>query len=462
MEFPDSFLFGAATAAYQIEGAWDEDGKGESIWDLFVRGRSRIWGGQRGDVACDHYHRYREDVELMKRLSLGAYRFSISWPRVLPQGTGRPNPAGIDFYNRLVDELLAAGIEPFVTIYHWDLPQPLQERGGFLNRDSAQWFADFARNVVEALGDRVTRWMTLNEPWVHALNGFLFGDHAPGIRRPGAFLRAVHNLLRAHGLGYEATKAANSKAEVGIALSNIPVHPKSSSPGDLQAAEIVDQIVNRVCFDPIVRGSYPQPLWRKLRLLHLRIDERDLDLVKERYDFIGINSYTREYAFARRFIPFIHAWMTGREIVDREFVRNDVQHTSMGWEVYPEGMHEVLTRMRTEYGNPPIYVTENGASFADEVERGRVHDRKRIEYLRAYLEAIGRAREEGSDVRGYFVWTLMDNFEWAFGFSKRFGLIYVDFDTQKRIIKDSGFWYRNLAETRRLAPVPDGNAALEM
>ena len=461
MEFPESFLFGAATAAYQIEGAWNEDGKGMSIWDTFVRRKGKTWQGERGDVACDHYHRAGDDVALMKRLSLGAYRFSISWPRVLPGGVGRPNRKGLDFYSRLVDDLLGAGIEPFVTLYHWDLPQALQERGGLLNPDFPSWYAEFVRLVVDRLGDRVKKWITLNEPWVHALNGFLFGGHAPGIRGGRAFLTAVHRLLVAHGRGYDVIKASCPSSEVGIALSIIPVHPARPTLRDRRAAATIDQIVNGLCVDPLFRGSYPQPLWRKLGLLHRRIDERELEGTKGKFDFVGINTYTREHAFARWYIPFLRAWMTGRELVEREFVRDNVQHTSMGWEVYPEGMYEVLSLMRTEYGNPPIYVTENGAAFADELEGGRVRDPKRIDYLHRYLEMVAKAREEGADVRGYFIWSLMDNFEWAFGTSKRFGIVYVDFQTQERIVKDSGYWYRDLAKTRRLAPVPSGEAARE-
>lgn len=450
MRIPDSFLLGTATAAFQVEGAWDEDGKGMSIWDVFCRRKGKVWKGQRGNVCADHYHRYREDVALMRQLGASAYRFSISWPRLLPEGTGKVNPRGLDFYDRLVDELLANGIEPFVTLFHWDLPQALEERGGFLAHESAGWFADYARIVVEALGDRVGRWMTINEPWTYTLNGYLLGAHAPGFRNPWHFLKASHNLLLAHGKGYDAIKASRPDAEVGIALSMIPVHPQSDSSRDLEAADLADQFVRGLFIDPLMSGHYPHPLWNRLRLFHSRHREDELGVVKGKFDWIGVNHYTRIFAVWKWYIPLLHFWLTGGDTMEREFARGGKQFTSMGWEVYPAGMYEVLTTFRDQYGNPPIYITETGAAYEDIVESGSVHDAKRIDYLRRYLEMALKARAEGADIRGLFVWSLMDNFEWAFGFSKRFGLVHVDFDTQERVIKDSGLWFSDIARSRQL------------
>jgi beta-glucosidase len=459
MKIPDSFLLGTATAAYQIEGAWNEDGKGVSIWDTFSHRKGKVAADEVGDVAADHYHRYREDVALMKRIGAGAYRLSISWPRVFPEGIGRLNSRGLDFYKRLVDELLENGIEPFVTLFHWDLPQPLQDRGGFLVRESADWFADYARVVADALGDRVTKWMTINEPWVHSLNGYLVGSHAPGLRNPWAFMKVCHHLLLAHSKGYDAVKAGSADAEVGIALSMIPVHPAGNSPGDLVVVRLADQFVRGIFLDPLFKGCYPRELWKCLRLFRPRVRPGDLDEVKGKFDWVGVNHYTRVFALRRWYIPLLHFWLTDRKNFGSVLSKSDAQFTSMGWEVYPRGMYEVLRSFRDDCGNPPVYITETGAAYEDVVENGMVHDSERIEYLRNYLEMALQARREGSDVRGLFVWSLMDNFEWAFGYSKRFGLIHVDFETGDRIIKDSGWWFSDLVRSRRLPVKVNGSSS---
>ncbi len=451
--FPRDFSFGAATAAYQIEGAWDEDGKGPSVWDTFVRRKGATWQGQRGDIAVDHYHRYREDVELLKEIGANAYRFSISWPRVMPEGRGKVNQKGLDFYRRLVDALRAAGITPFVTLYHWDLPQSLQERGGFAVRDCVGWYADYAQVVVDALGDRVKHWITLNEPWVNAVSGFLFGDHAPGRRNPWACMRVSHNFLLANAAGYEVIKSRSSGSSVGVTLSLIPVYPMRDTGPDRRAAVIANQFANDLFLDPLCHGSFPEPLWKRLRLLRPRVRPGDMETIKGKFDFIGVNNYTRERAFFAPWIPLLGVWMTGRNLDGHEYVENGVQHTSMGWEVYPRGIYEATMLIKERYGNPPIYITENGAAFEDRLDDGTVSDPKRVSYLHDYLAEVRRAMDEGADVRGYFVWTLMDNFEWAFGFSKRFGLIHVDFPSQRRTIKESGRWFRELATTRVLPPV---------
>lgn len=452
MEIPDPFVLGTATAAYQIEGAWNEDGKGPSIWDSFCRRKGKISDGRNGNEAVDHYHRYREDVALMKELGAGAYRFSISWPRILPEGTGRVNQHGLDFYDRLVDELLENDIDPYVTLFHWDLPQALQDRGGFRVRESADWFADYARTVVDHLGDRVRRWLTINEPWIHSLLGYLLGWHAPGIRNPLTFMRVCDHLLLAHGKGYDAIKASRPDSEVGIALHMYPVSSLTDSARDREAASRADQFIRGLFLDPLFKGSRPERFWERMWLFSPRTRSRDLDSVKGKVDWIGVNHYTRILASYRWYVPFLHFWLNENlpEAVSRSRAHRRTQFTSMGWEVYPRGMYEVLTLFRDTYGNPPVYITENGAAFEDVVEDGSVHDARRIEYLHSYLEMALKAREEGADVRGLFVWTLMDNFEWAFGFKKRFGLIHVDFDTQQRVVKDSGYWFSDLARTRRL------------
>ncbi len=450
MKIPKSFVLGTATAAYQIEGASRADGKGASIWDTFAHRRGKILDSSTGDVAVDHYHRYEEDVALMKELGADAYRLSVSWPRLFPEGTGRMNSRGLDFYERLVDELLRNDIEPFITLFHWDFPEALQRRGGLTVRESADWFADYARAVVDALGDRVSKWMTINEPWVHTLNGYLVGSHAPGIRNPWAFMKACHHILLAHTKGYHAIKSSRPDAEVGIALSMIPVHPASDSAADRRAASLADQFVRGLFLDPLFKGFYPSDLSKRLRLFRPRIRPGDLEAVKGTFDWIGVNHYTRVFARSRWYMPFVRFWLQDHPLDEAPGATDDSRYTSMGWEIYPRGMYEVLTTFRDEYGNPPIYITENGAAFEDTLANGRIHDRERVDYLHSYLEMALRAQQEGSDVRGLFVWSLLDNFEWAFGYEKRFGIVYVDFETEERIVKDSGRWFAELTRSRRL------------
>lgn len=437
LAFPESFIWGAATAAYQIEGAWDEDGKGPSIWDVFCRVPGAIQGGDTGDVACDHYHRWREDVALMRELGLRAYRFSISWPRVLPEGKGKVNRPGLDFYDRLVDALLAAEIQPFVTLYHWDLPQALQEEGGWPVRDTACRFADFAGVVSRRLGDRVRRWITLNEPWVAAYAGYGNGYHAPGIRNPLAAVQATHHLLLAHGLAVPVLRENGDAAtRVGITLNLSPVHPASDRPADEEAARRYDGFLNRWFLDPLFRGHYPEDMLEMLGSALPDRYEEDLETIAVPVDFLGVNHYTRT----------VVADDPDSVVVEtREVNPTGRPYTEMGWEVYPEGLYEILTRVHRDYAPPCIYITENGAAFADQVDaEGRVHDAQRVDFLREYIAQAHRALEEGVPLAGYFVWTLLDNFEWAYGYSKRFGIVYVDFATQERIVKDSGIWYRGV------------------
>jgi beta-glucosidase len=434
--FPDGFVWGAATAAYQIEGAWAEDGKGESIWDRFSHTPGKIANGDTGDVACDHYHCWPEDVTLMRDLGLQAYRFSISWPRLLPEGRGRVNPAGIDFYSRLVDGLLEAGIEPFVTLYHWDLPQALQDEGGWPARTTAKAFAEYADLASRTLGDRVKHWMTLNEPFVSAIIGYYEGRHAPGHSDLDETLAAAHHLLLGHGWAVPAIRCNCSDAQVGIVLNLGKKTPASPSAADRSAAWREDGILNRWFLDPISARGYPADLVQHYGRPMDFVQAGDLEAIAEPLDFLGVNNYFRDI-------------VRSNEIPEPENAPQTVfrsrHRTEMGWEVYPEGLYEVLGRLHFGYDFPAIFVTENGAAFPDTIgSDGRVDDPMRVAYLKGYLTAVARALAAGVPLRGYFVWSLLDNFEWAHGYSKRFGLIYVDYPTQRRILKASAQWYRRV------------------
>jgi beta-glucosidase len=424
--FPSNFLWGAATASYQVEGAWNEDGKGESIWDRFSHTPGKITNSDTGDVACDHYHRYREDVALMRQLGIKAYRFSVSWPRVLPQGRGLANPLGLDFYDRLVDALLAANIEPFITLYHWDLPQALFEQGGWLNREVGHAFADYAVLMVKRLGDRVRNWATFNEPGVVAFDGYYGGDHAPGIQQPRQAFQVAHNLLVAHGLAVQALRAAGPALNAGIVLNLWPSEPASSAPEDIAAAQAAWERYEALFLEPIFRAEIPRTAWETLGADAPEIKAGDLALSAQKLDFLGVNYYSRNLVSAKGPIQPV----PGSE------------YTEMGWEVSPPSLRRLLNLINRSYRLPPIYITENGAAFKDEVTPdGRVHDPRRLEYLRTHFTQARLAMQDGVDLRGYFVWSLLDNFEWAHGFTRRFGLIHVDYETLKRTPKDSGLWY---------------------
>lgn len=434
--FPDGFVWGVATAAYQIEGAWAEDGKGESIWDRFSHTPGKIANGDTGDVACDHYHRWPDDVALMRHLGLQAYRFSISWPRFLPQGRGRANPAGIDFYSRLVDGLLEAGMEPFVTLYHWDLPHALQDEGGWPARTTAEAFVEYADLASRTLGDRVKHWMTLNEPFVSAIIGYYQGHHAPGHSNRDESLAAAHHLLLGHGWAVPAIRRNCGDAQVGIVLNLGRKTPASPSAADRSAAWREDGILNRWFLDPISARGYPADLVEHYGRPMDFVQAGDLEAMAEPLDFLGVNSYFRDI-------------VRSHEIPEPENAPQTVfpspHRTEMGWEVYPEGLYEILGRLHFGYGFPAIFVTENGAAFPDTIgPDGRVDDPMRVAYLKGYLTSVARALAAGVPLRGYFVWSLLDNFEWAYGYSKRFGLIYVDFPTQRRILKSSAQWYRRV------------------
>jgi beta-glucosidase len=434
--FPSDFLWGAATSAYQIEGAWDEDGKGESIWDRFSHTPGTIAHGDTGDVACDHYHRWRQDVDLMKKLGLKGYRFSIAWPRVLPEGRGRANDAGLDFYSELVDALFEASIQPFVTLYHWDLPQALQDEGGWPARPTAEAFVEYADLVTRRLGDRVKNWMTLNEPFVSAFVGYLEARHAPGHSDLGEALAAAHHLLLAHGWAVPVVRDNVPGAQVGIALNVSGQVPASPSFADRAAAWQRDGVVNRWFLDPLSGRGYPADIVAQHGHPMDFVLPGDVEAIAVPLDLLGVNYYSRTIV---RSTEVAEAENSPRTVIASP------NRTEMGWEVYPEGLYNILARLHFDYRFPALYVTENGAAYADEVSTdGSVHDPERAAYLGQHFRAAARAVAAGVPLKGYFVWSLLDNFEWGHGYSKRFGLVYVDYPTQRRVLKDSALWYSQI------------------
>ncbi|MBV8378233.1 MAG: beta-glucosidase [Verrucomicrobia bacterium] len=426
------FLWGTATASYQIEGAVSEDGRTPSIWDTFSHTPHKVERSETGDIACDHYHRHREDIELMRGLGVQAYRFSIAWPRILPEGKGKGNARGFDFYNRLVDDLLAAGITPFVTLFHWDLPQTLQNQGGFTNRDIAGWFTDYAVKTIQSLGDRVTNWIMLNEPSVFAFLGHATGVHAPGITDLQAFFATTHHLNLAQGAALQALRSINASWKLGTTLN---IHRGVSADGSETSAIMAEKhndLWNGCFLGPLLSGAYPA---RVLHGLEPYIHEGDLKLIHQPIDFLGINHYFRAYIQSKP------SALIGYEQVPPP---SGLPRTSFEWEINPGEFRDVLLEISQRYECPPIYVTENGAYFDDVLSvDGKVHDPNRIAFLDGYIKAMQEARGRGVDIRGYFVWSLLDNFEWASGYRPTFGLVKVDFKTQRRIPKDSYFWYRD-------------------
>jgi len=441
VRFPEGFHWGVATASYQIEGAWDADGKGESVWDRFAHASGRVKNGDTGDVACDSYHRWREDVTLLREMNLTSYRFSIAWPRVLPQGSGAVNRSGLDYYSRLTDALLGAGIRPFPTLYHWDLPQALEDRGGWPNRDTAGRFADYAHVVVDALGDRIGQWMIFNEPSIFTTMGYLVGIHAPGRRDLEAWLRAGHTVNLAQGEAFRAMRAARPELAIGTAFNMSACEPAGDSQADADAAERWHRLLNLWYLEPALRGRYPEVFPSGTPLERMGVREGDFERMRAPLDFLGINLYTRTLVRAHPQDPLgIGAQAVG------PVGGSDGPRTDFGWEVWPKALHDVVVRITRDYDRPPIEITENGCSYADGPgPDGAIRDHRRIEYYRGYLEALFRAIEAGADVRGYHAWTLLDNFEWAEGFAQRFGLVWVDFATQDRHVKQSGRWYGRVA-----------------
>ena len=425
--FPSTFVWGTATAAYQVEGAATEDGRGESIWDRFSATPGNVANGDTGAIACDTYHRYAEDIRLMRTLGIGAFRLSVAWPRILPEGRGPVNRAGLDFYDRLVDDLLANGLDPYVTLYHWDLPQALEENGGWPVRDTVDAFTEYTEVVVARLGDRVRHWITQNEPWVISWLGYGLGVHAPGRTSDSDALAAGHHILLAHGRAAEVLRREAPDSEVGIAVDLVPMYPFSDTEADIEAAHREDGFRNRWFLDAVLGRGYPEDMLERYAEILPPIADGDLETIAAPLDFLGINYYTRNVVRAG----------VG------EVATEGAEHTDMGWEVYPNGLRDLLVRLHAEYELPDLYITENGAAFPDSRNNGTVRDPRRIAYLGDHLDAVASAIAGGVPVRGYFLWSLLDNFEWAFGYSRRFGIVYVDFETLERVPKDSFAWYRD-------------------
>jgi beta-glucosidase len=466
LAFPPGFLWGAATAAYQIEGAAHRDGRTDSIWDAFARVPGAVLDGHDGEVACGHYDRYREDVALMKGMDLGSYRFSTSWSRVRPDG-GAVNPKGLDFYSRLVDELLAAGITPWLTLYHWDLPQALEERGGWANRDTAHLFAEYAVTMHEALGDRVGVWTTLNEPWCASFLSYTAGVHAPGRQSRPDGLAAAHHLLLGHGLAVRELRARDAGIDLGITLNltvTDPVDPLD--PADVDAARRIDGQFNRFFLDPVLRGSYPQDVLDDVAQYGLldHVQDGDLEIISSPIDTLGVNYYHGESVSARPAPQSLRGDAPVQRATSSPFPAADGVHnhprglpvTSMDWEVQPEGLTRLLLRLQEEYTGPAgvaLYVTENGAAYDDVPDAdGHVEDTERLDFVDLHLRAVHEAVRRGVDVRGYFAWSLMDNYEWAWGYHKRFGIVRVDYDTLERTPKASARWYATVARDNALPP----------
>lgn len=477
-QFPEGFLWGSATASYQIEGAVAVDGRTPSIWDTFSRIPGAVLGGDTGDVACEHYDRMPQDVALMRELGLGAYRFSVAWPRVRPDG-GAPEPRGLDFYSRLVDELLGQGITPWVTLYHWDLPQALEDAGGWTERDTAERFRDYALTVHDALGDRVRNWTTLNEPWCSAFLGYTGGQHAPGRQEGVAGVVAAHHLMLAHGLVVDELRRTGSPdLSLGITLNlTVPEPFDPAEPADVDAAERVEVFWNRMFLDPIFRGRYDAALSERTRGMTWQghrweefVQDGDLALISTPLDVLGVNYYHGDAAsgrvhpapdllgsrIAHPSRPTSSPYPGGEDIV---FPRRGLPVTGLDWEVQPEGLTRLLVRLRDEYAVPPIHITENGAAYDDVVSPdGAVEDPERLAYVESHLEALHDAIEAGVDVRGYFVWSFLDNFEWAYGYTQRFGVVHVDYATQQRTPKASARWF---AEVARSGQLPSSRAIAE-
>lgn len=450
LSFPNNFLWGAATASYQIEGAWNEDGKGESIWDRFTHTPSNIADGSSGDRACDHYHRWQGDIELMQSLNLQAYRFSIAWPRILPQGRGQVNQAGLDFYSRLVDGLLEAGITPFPTLYHWDLPQSLQDEGGWPARSTAEAFVEYADIMTRHLGDRVKHWITHNEPWVIAFLGHQIGEHAPGWQDWPAAIKASHHLLLSHGWAVPVIRGNSPGCEVGITLNFTLAFPASSSPADVDAARFFDGYINRWFLDPLYGRRYPADMVADYATQgHLPaeglafIQPNDWEAITVQTDFLGVNYYTR---------MVLGAESRQQNQSQSAFQGADLERTDMGWEVFPDGLYNLLNRLHFEYQPPKLYITENGASYSDGPDdTGHIDDRRRLDYLRQHFTVAHRAIQNGVPLAGYFVWSLLDNFEWAKGYVQRFGIVWVDYETLERTPKASALWYKDVIARNGLA-----------
>lgn len=428
------FIWGVATSSYQIEGAVNEDGRGQSIWDTFCKVPGKVANFDNGDIACDHYHRYKKDLDLMKWMGVTAYRFSVAWPRVIPDGVGRVNEMGLDFYDRLIDSLLEREIAPWLTMYHWDLPEALQLRGGWNNREVVEWFGEYGEVLTSRFGDRVKNWMTLNEPLCSAWLGHLYGDMAPGIKDLQTALNVSHNLLMSHGLACQVIRSNVSEANVGIVINVTPAVPATDSQEDSNAAQLADGFDNRWFLDPVFGRTYPADVIDAIGASP-EIHSGDMKLIAQDLDFLGVNFYFRQTVAADQ---------NSKPLPIRSLNRENVKRTAMNWEVHPQAFEEILLRISKEYSPKAIYITENGSAWNDEVINGEIIDDERIDYLVRHLDAMRSARSQGAPILGYFAWSFLDNFEWAYGYEKRFGLIYVDYKTQTRTPKKSALFYRQL------------------
>lgn len=433
-----NFLWGVATSSFQIEGAANEDGRGPSIWDTFCRVPGKVANGDTGDIACDHYHRYKEDLDLMQWMGVDAYRFSVAWSRVLPNGVGAVNKAGLDFYDRLIDGALERGIQPWLTMYHWDLPQALQDRGGWNNREIVNWFEEYAHLLTTQFGDRVKNWMTLNEPLCSAWIGHLYGDMAPGITDLQTALNASHHLLMSHGIASQVTRSNVKDSKVGIVINVTPAVPATDSDDDRRASILADGFDNRWFLNPVFGQPYPADVIEALGKSP-QIEAGDMSLINQPMDFLGVNFYFRQT---------IAANLQGSPLPIKNVRRENVKRTAMDWEVHAPAFEEILTRIHRDYNPREIYITENGSAWNDELASGEIDDEERISYLKSHLDAMFAAKKQGAPIQGYFAWSFMDNFEWAYGYDKRFGLVYVDYKTLKRTPKKSAHYYRELLLNR--------------
>jgi beta-glucosidase len=437
-QFPKNFVWGAATSSYQIEGSTQVDGRGQSIWDTFAATPGKTRNGENGDPGCDHYNRWASDLDLMKDMGLEAYRFSVAWPRVIPNGRGQVNEKGLAFYERLVDGLLERGITPWLTLYHWDLPQALEDKGGWPNRDTVHAFEEYAQLLSGRLGDRVKHWITHNEPWCTAFLGYGIGQFAPGLADKKLELQTAHHLLLSHGLSVPIIRANSKDAQVGMAPNLWPIYPASDSSEDELAATRMDGFANRWYLDPIYGRGYPQDMLEAYAQVLPKIHDGDLEKIAAPTDFLGVNYYIR------------HVVKHSSNESGLEMVQTDLERTDMGWEIYPDGLRELMVRLNNDYPVKSLIITESGACFDDTLVEGQINDEGRRKYLERHLESSLTAIQEGAPLDGYFAWSLMDNYEWAEGYARRFGLVHVDFETQERTIKKSGLYYRNFLRAGEL------------
>lgn len=440
--FPDNFIWGTATASYQIEGAHNEDGRTDSIWDVFCRVPGNVANGDTGEIACDHYHKYADDIQLMKKLGVDSYRFSVSWNRILPDETGAINQDGVAFYNRLIDGLIAEGITPWMTFFHWDLPQYLQDKGGWENRDSVTWFTKYAATLAEMFGDRVKNFILINEPSVHAYHGHFDGTHAPGLQSKDILIKAIHHQNLAIAKSYRLLKDINPDWHIGSSYTLFPARPASDSDKDKHAATLQDQLWNGAFFDPVYKGTYPALLAEDFAAI---THDDDMDALQTPLDFVGIQHYTAFY------------FQASDNALGAEYAPcpSHIPQTDMGWGILPDAFYDCLMRFSKMYGNPPVYITENGAAYPNDTvtDNGHVHDKGRVEHYKKYTNSVLRAITDGAAIKGYFAWSMLDNFEWGCGFDKRFGLVHVDYKTLKRTPKDSFLWYKDFIQAQRKSSI---------